>query len=208
GGARSGLAGREVRVVFAGPAPQSALPERGERKPPAVGEAPGKVTPGLRTAPLPRLADVMTFCDELESQLSTVASTKPAAVVSTKAVVSSKCSVCAARREAKHRAMAKWRKSRLTPSPSRQAYAQAREPPTPPTATHSTPPRASSTALATGRPSAHHQPPPSSPPGPPAPVTGHCTPLSATPPASPSWAIASKGSNEGGCQPRACAGAT
>ena len=46
------------------------------------------------------------------------------------------------------------------------------------------------------------------PPGPPAPVTGHCAPLSATPPASPSWAIASKGSNEGGCQPRPCAGAT
>src|SRR5262249_11790527 len=55
---------------------------------------------------------------------------------------------------------------------------------------------------------AHHQPPPSSPPGPPAPVTGHCAPRSATPPASPSWVIASKGSNEGGCQPRPCAGAT
>src|SRR5262249_8159224 len=78
-----------------------------------------------------------------------------------------------------------------------------RRPPTPP---H--PPRRPSTALATGRHSAHHHPPPSSPPGPPAPVTGHSAPLSATPPASPSWAIASKGSNEGGCQPRPCAGAT
>src|SRR5262245_46718720 len=93
-----------------------------------MSEDPRKVIARLRNSTLPRLADVLTVCDELESRLSTVASTKLAAVVSTKAVVSTECPVCAGRREAKRRAMAKWRKSRLTPLPSRQAHAQARFP--------------------------------------------------------------------------------
>ena len=41
-----------------------------------MNEDPGKVIARLRTATLPRLADVMTVCDELESRLPTVASTK------------------------------------------------------------------------------------------------------------------------------------
>ena len=41
-----------------------------------MSEDPRKVVARLRTATLPRLADVMTVCDELESRLPTVASTK------------------------------------------------------------------------------------------------------------------------------------
>jgi hypothetical protein len=41
-----------------------------------MSEDPRKVIARLRTATLPRLAEVMTVCDELESQLSTVAPTK------------------------------------------------------------------------------------------------------------------------------------
>src|SRR5262245_40531747 len=70
-----------------------------------MNEDPGKVITRLRTAALPRLADVMTVCDELESRLSTVGLQSPP-LFSTKAVVSTECPVCAGRREAKRRAMA------------------------------------------------------------------------------------------------------
>src|SRR5262249_57112162 len=87
------------------PCHKSRLPETSECKPAAMSEAPGKVTARLRTAALPRLADVMTVCDELESRLSTVGLQSPP-LFSTKAVVSTECPVCAGRREAKRRAMA------------------------------------------------------------------------------------------------------
>jgi hypothetical protein len=91
-----------------------------------MNEDPGKVIARLRTATLPRLADVMTVCDELESRLSTVPSTKPAAVVSIRLWYLLSARYARDRAKLKRRAMAKWRKSRLTPSPSRQARAQAR----------------------------------------------------------------------------------
>src|SRR5215831_11530808 len=58
-----------------------------------MNEDPGKVITRLRTAALPRLADVMTVCDELESRLSTVGLQSPP-LFSTKAVVSTECPVC------------------------------------------------------------------------------------------------------------------
>ena len=68
-----------------------------------MSEDPRKVVARLRTATLPRRADVMTVCDELESRLSTVGLQSPP-LFSTKAVVSTECPVCAGRREAKRRA--------------------------------------------------------------------------------------------------------